>query len=184
LIEKDKIRKEILAKLRSQGARERDLYSEAIKRRLFEDKDFQCAKTIMFYLSKDYEVNTWSMVEEALKLGKRVVVPVTDTQTKGLILSEITDLGNQLQQGPYGIYEPKKECKKIVHTKNIDMVIVPGVAFDKKKNRIGHGGGYFDRFLKNLPKTIPTVGLAFKFQVIERIKTLSWDIPVTKIITT
>ena len=63
------------------------------------------------------------------------------------------------------------------------MVIVPGIAFDKDGNRIGHGGGYFDRFLKNLPKKIPTIGLAFKFQLIERIKTLHWDVPVTEVIT-
>jgi len=108
---------------------------------------------------------------------------VTDVQKKELILSEVADLKKQLQRGPYGIYEPKKEYRKTVHIKNIDTVIVPGVAFDKDNNRIGHGGGYFDKFLKNLPDKIPTIGLAFKLQIVDRIKTLSWDIPVTKIIT-
>ncbi|NQT95191.1 MAG: 5-formyltetrahydrofolate cyclo-ligase [Candidatus Omnitrophica bacterium] len=181
--EKDKIRKEILAKLRSLDEKERSISCIEIKGRLFVDNDFKKAESIMFYISKDYEVDTWSMIEDALKLGKRIIVPVTDVAKKSLILSEITGLKGQLQKGPYGIYEPKKESMKAVKIEDIDMVVVPGIAFDKKGNRIGHGGGYFDRFLKNLPKKIPTIGLAFSCQIVDRIKTLSWDIPVTKVIT-
>ncbi|MFC1807501.1 5-formyltetrahydrofolate cyclo-ligase [Candidatus Omnitrophota bacterium] len=181
--EKDDIRRNVLAKLRSKSNEERYRESQEIKRRLFVDKDFQIAKFIMFYVSKSYEVDTSSMIEEALGLGKRVIVPVTDTKEKRLILSEIRDPKRELQEGPYGIYEPKKEYMRAVKIEDIDVVVVPGVAFDKKGNRIGHGGGYFDRFLKNLSKTIPTIGLAFTSQLLERIKTLPWDIPVTRVIT-
>lgn len=183
LEEKDKIRREILAKLRSQDMRERNRRSQQIKRGLFKDRSFQTAESIMFYVSKDYEVNTRDMIEEALELGKRVIVPVTKPHKKRLILSEITDSKRQFHKGPFGIDEPNTEYIKTVPVKDIDMVVVPGIAFDKKGNRIGHGVGYFDRFLKSLPKKIPTVGLAFKFQLIKRIKTLPWDVPVTKVIT-
>lgn len=183
LDEKDKIRREILIKLRSQDIMERNRRSQEIKRGLFKDKSFQTAKSIMFYVSKDYEVNTRDMIEEALRLGKRVIVPVTKPLKKRLILSEITDPKRQFHRGPFRIDEPKTEHIKAVSIKDVDMVIVPGVAFDKKGNRIGHGVGYFDRFLKSLPKKIPTVGLAFKFQLVKRIKTLPWDVAVTKVIT-
>lgn len=180
--DKNRIRRSILAKLRSQNKRERLVKSQEIKRRLFEDSNFQSAKSVMFYVAKEYEVDTAAMIEEAIKLGKRVIVPVTKTHEKSLIPSEISDPKAQLRKGAFGIYEPKKENIKAVKIKNIDMVVVPGIAFDKKGNRIGHGKGYFDKFLKNLPKNIPAIGLAFKFQIVERIKTLSWDVPVTKII--
>ncbi|MFH1867845.1 MAG: 5-formyltetrahydrofolate cyclo-ligase [Candidatus Omnitrophota bacterium] len=180
---KRSIRGSILDKLRSQSKEERSKASQEIKRRLFKDRSFQSAKNIMFYVSLDYEVDTSDMIKEAIKIGKRVIVPMTDNSRKRLIPSEITDPKKQLRKGPLGIYEPKKEYIKAVKAEDIDMIIVPGVAFDKKGNRIGHGGGYFDIFLKNLPKKIPTVGLAFKIQLLNRIKTLSWDIPVTKVIT-
>lgn len=183
LEEKDKIRREILARLRSQDIRERNRKSLKIKRRLFKEKVFEKAESIMFYVSKDYEVNTRDMIEEAFRLGKRVIVPVTRPRKKRLILSEITDSKRQLEKGPFGIDQPKAEYIRAVTLRDIDMVIVPGVAFDKKGNRIGHGLGYFDRFLKSLPKKTPTIGLAFKFQLIERIKTLPWDVSVTKVIT-
>jgi 5-formyltetrahydrofolate cyclo-ligase len=181
--EKESIRTEMLAKLRSQDLGERNIKSHEIKRRLFTDRYFQAAKSVMFYISLDYEVNTRDMIEEALKSGKRVIVPVTKTSEKRLILSEITDPGNQLHKGAFGIDEPKREYIKAVPAETIDVVIVPGVAFDREGNRIGHGKGYFDRFLKDLPKKIPTIGLAFSFQLIDRIKALPWDVPVTKVIT-
>jgi len=181
--EKDKIRKDILAILRSQKDSERAIKSEQIKRRLFQDKSFQQAEFIMFYIAKSYEVDTIGMIEEALGSGKRVVIPVTKTHEKSLTLSEIKDPKRGLTKGPFGIYEPKREYMKAVDPKDIDVVIVPGVAFDKEGNRIGHGQGYFDRFLKNLPSEIPTIGLAFKLQLVRKISTFSWDIPVTKLIT-
>lgn len=183
MAEKAEIRREILEKLRSQDSQTRSIKSQQIKRRLFEDSSFQAAKSVMFYVAKSYEVDTKDMIEEAITIGKKVIIPVTETQKKRLIPSEIKNPKEELIKGAFGIYEPKKEYMRVVDTKDIDMVIVPGVVFDKKGNRIGHGQGYFDRFLKDLPKRLPAIGLAFKFQLVERIKTLSWDIPVTKVIT-
>ncbi|MFH1645495.1 MAG: 5-formyltetrahydrofolate cyclo-ligase [Candidatus Omnitrophota bacterium] len=183
MIEKCEKRAKILEILRLRTSEERSLESEKIKEKLFEDKDFQAAKTIMFYVSKDYEVNTWSMIQEAIELGKRVVLPATDTKEKKLIVSEIKDLSTQLYKGAFGIYEPKKEYIETVAVNDIDIIIVPGIAFDKEGNRIGHGGGYFDRFLHTLPRSILTIGLAFKCQILESINTLPWDIPVARLIT-
>lgn len=183
LEEKNRIRRDILERLRLQDDYERRTKSERIKRRLFQDKSFQQAESVMFYVAKSYEVDTMDMIEEALGLGKKVVIPVTQTHKKSLIPSEIRDPKEELARGPFGIYEPKKDHIKTVDPKDIDAVIVPGVAFDKKGNRIGHGQGYFDRFLKTLPSKTPTIGLAFKLQLVKRIRALAWDVPVTKVIT-
>ena len=180
---KQKIRKEILTRLRSQDSGERLIKSSKIKEQLFKDEYFKRAESVMFYVSKEYEVDTEAMIEEALAIGKRVMVPVTETRTKNLIPSEIKDPKSQFCKGPFGIHEPKKEHIKKADLDKIDLIIVPGVAFDKHGNRLGHGEGYFDRFLKSLPKKVPAIGLAYDFQLVERIETLSWDIPVTKVIT-
>jgi len=180
---KDQIRKEILVKLRLQDQLERITRSKDIKRRLFQESSFKSANSIMFYMAKSYEVDTKAMIDEALTIGKKVIIPVTDTQEKRLIPSEIKDPQTELIKGPFGIYEPKKETMNAVKTDDIEVVIVPGIAFDAKGNRIGHGEGYFDRFLKYLPKSTPTIGLGFIFQLVDKIDTLSWDIPVAKVIT-
>ena len=183
LEEKKRIRQDMLAKLHSQKLEERVFKSQEIKRRLFQDSLFKGSRTIMLYVSKDYEVDTRGMIEEAFKTGKKIVVPLTDPIKKRLIPAEIIDREAPFEKGPYGIDEPEKAHTKAVNLMDIDMIIVPGIAFDRDGNRIGHGGGYFDRFLKDLPKDIPTVGLAFKFQLLQRIKTLLWDIPVSRVIT-
>jgi 5-formyltetrahydrofolate cyclo-ligase len=181
--DKVKTRRTVLTMLRLQDEAERIAKSDKIKRRLFKERCFKNAKAIMFYVSKSYEVDTSCMIEEALKKGKRVIVPVTKPKEKQLIPSEIRYPDKDLAEGLFGIREPKKECIKTVDIKDIDMVVVPGVAFDNKGNRIGHGQGYFDRFLRHLPKKTPAIGLAFKLQLVRRIKVLPWDIPVTKVIT-
>jgi 5-formyltetrahydrofolate cyclo-ligase len=180
---KARIRKDMLTRLRQHTKKQRTAKSDKIKRRLFKEKYFKQAATIMCYVSKPYEVDTYPIIEGVLKSGKRLIVPVTKTQEKILIPSEISDLQKDLEQGPFGICEPKKECMKTVDLKDIDLVLIPGIAFDRQGNRIGHGQGYFDRFLSNLPNKIPTIGLAFKLQLVSRINALPWDIPVTKLIT-
>jgi 5-formyltetrahydrofolate cyclo-ligase len=182
-VSKEKIRKQTLEKLRQLSGLERAVKSDKINRRLFKEQCFKRSKAIMCYVSKPYEVDTYPVMEEVLKLGKRLIIPVTKTQDKILIPAEISNPLKDLEKGAFGVYEPKRECMKTVDTNDIDMIVVPGIAFDKKGNRIGHGQGYFDRFLSNLPKKIPTLGLAFKLQLVKRINTLVWDIPVTKLIT-
>jgi 5-formyltetrahydrofolate cyclo-ligase len=153
--------------------------SELIKNRLFEMKDFQQALTILFYVSYDNEVYTRDMIKESIKLGKNVIVPKSDKENRKLILSKLNNW-EDLVKGAYGILEPK-EIDPISIDK-IDLIIVPGVGFDKQGRRIGHGKGYYDNLLRNSKKTIH-IGLAFEFQIVEKIPTEAHDVPVQKIIT-
>ncbi len=137
----------------------------------------------MFYVSLRDEVNTLTMIDEAIKTGKKVCVPVILREEKRLIAGEIKDRAMDLEKQHFGIYQPKEAHAKEVPLHNIDLVVVPGIAFDKDNVRLGRGHGYYDRFLSGLPGSTKTIGLAFDFQVVERLPKDSHDIPVWKTIT-
>ena len=181
IAEKDKIRKETLERLRSQSSFDRTKKSAEIKKKLFNDSAFKSSSSVMFYVSKDYEVDTNEMITEALK-QKRIIVPVTSVGEKRIIPSEVKNPEGELEKGPFGIKQPKKEYIRPVPVEDIDIVITPGVAFDESGNRIGHGAGFYDNFLKTLSPPTLTIGLAFSFQMVRKVPTLSRDIPVQRII--
>jgi 5-formyltetrahydrofolate cyclo-ligase len=138
----------------------------------------------MFYCSFDGEVETVSMMKQAKKIGKKIAVPVTIRKEKKIVPSIVNDLDQELTEGPYGIKQPKKTNQRSILTDDLDLVVVPGVAFDRHNNRLGRGQGYYDRFLKLLPPTTPTIGLAFDFQVFDRLPGLQpHDIPVSLVLT-
>jgi 5-formyltetrahydrofolate cyclo-ligase len=177
------IRDEILKLLRKQREESRQKKSSQIKKKLFSQPLFLQADTIMFYISKREEVDTTGMIEEALKKGKKVVVTMILANEKKRIPTQLIDPKKQLEKGPYGIYQPKKQFMRKIMLKTIDLIIVPGVAFDRRGNRLGRGGGYFDRFLAKLKKrNVPIIGLAFKFQILNKLPVFSHDIPVNKLI--
>ncbi|MFH2145051.1 MAG: 5-formyltetrahydrofolate cyclo-ligase [Candidatus Omnitrophota bacterium] len=177
---KSDIRKRILKKLKEQKEEVRQEKSRKIKKQLFLQPQFLQSDTVMFYISKDDEVDTAAMIRDALKMGKKVVVPVTMVKRKRIIPSQLKGDKTELGKGPYGIYQPKRPFIRKVLLQDIDLAVIPGVAFDKKGNRLGRGGGYFDRFLTKLKKKkIPVFGLAFKFQILKKLPVLPHDIPVT-----
>jgi len=175
---KRKIRSKLLLRLKIQKEENRNQKSQQVKEKLFRTKVFKRAKTVMFYIAFDGEVDTQEMIKEAHKLGKRVVVPIChkDRTIRPCILKE----GARLKRGFYGISEPTD--KKFVSLRTIDLVLVPGVAFDKKGNRLGRGKGYYDRFLKRIPENRPTLGLAFDFQILPFVPATNLDVSVKKTI--
>ncbi len=181
---KEEIRKEIFSKLKKQEKEERAHKSQIIKKKLFSSGKFKKARVMMIYVSRDEEVNTRGMIDDALKIGKRVVVPYSVSETKEIIASELIDAKKDLELGPYGIYQPGKGASfRKIPLDEIDLVIVPGVAFDEEKNRLGRGKGYYDRFLKKLPPGIETIGLCFDFQLVDYLPQDSHDFPVFRVIT-
>ena len=99
---------------------------------------------------------------------------------------EILDLEKETTKGSFGILEPINEVvedKRLIKPEEIDLVIVPGVAFDKNMNRIGFGGGFYDRYLSLLKSSCKKVGLAYQFQIVEKIETEEHDMKVDMIVT-
>lgn len=180
---KHTIRLKLLNRLKKQKEVERLKRSFAIQNKLFSLPQFKKAKKILFYLSFDGEVETFRMIDRAVLLGKKVAVPVINRNNKSLTASLFVDCKSQLEVGPYGIYQPKRECIRRIPLDKIDLIIVPAVAFDLKGNRLGRGQGYYDRMLQSLPKKIPTIGLAFNFQVLRSIPAVeSHDFPVDRVL--
>jgi 5-formyltetrahydrofolate cyclo-ligase len=173
------IRSKILLKLKTQKEEDQDRKSKVIANRLLRTQVFKKAKKVMFYIAFKGEVDTTEMIELAKKSGKIVTVPVCERNRMALMPC-ILDGHSGLRIGPYGVREPAE--KKHIRIRDLDLVIVPGVAFDKKGNRLGRGKGYYDRFLTRLPKKTSTIGLAFDFQILPSIPAKAHDVSVQKVI--
>jgi 5-formyltetrahydrofolate cyclo-ligase len=178
---KKKIRSTILNKRNSMLFSEVLEKSERIKEQVFHLDEFKEAKTILFYVSYDNEVYTHEMIKESLEVKKQVVVPKTDMNKRTILCSTLTKW-DDLLAGAYNILEPRQECLNEVSPESIDLIIMPGIAFDCQGNRIGHGMGYYDRLLKK-KMNAHRLGLAFEFQIVENIPTEPHDIKVEKIVT-
>lgn len=178
MLTKSQIRNKILLDLKTQKEEDRNRKSRIIKKKLFKTKEFIKAKRVMFYISFDGEVNTKEMIKEARSIGKIVCVPVC--KKNGTMRPATLDENSKLTKGPYGIYEPV--IKRFINLKDLELVIVPGLAFDKKGNRLGRGKGYYDRFLKKISKKTISIGLAFDFQILPSLPATTTDVNVDKVI--
>lgn len=183
VLNKKELRRLILSRRESLSTAEVEEKSRAITFRLLAMPVFQQAKTVMAYIQFRREVQTTAIIAAALQAGKRVAVPVTDTVGKRLIPSLLCDPERDLAPGAYGILEPKPEAIRPLVAGEIDLVLVPGVVFDLHCNRIGYGGGYYDRFLPSTGKNCCWLALAFELQLVERIPVEEFDLPVHMVVT-
>ena len=177
---KVKLRRELIKLKNNLSKSELLEKSNIIKKRLFEMNEFKQASTILFYISYDNEVHTHNMIKESMSNRKKIIVPITDKDNKKLLLSELKNW-NDLSHGAYNILEPRKECIIEVSLDSIDLILVPGIGFDKHGHRIGHGGGYYDKLLEN--STAQSIGLAFHLQILDKIYVEKHDVSIHKIIT-
>jgi len=160
----------------------------AIEDRLFSHSVFINAQSILMYVSFRSEVDTRKYLNDIIKLGKKLVLPLVDTRHKVLKLYEVTN-PNELTPGYMGILEPGILRYRRRSLKDIDLVIIPGTGFDPKGNRLGYGGGYYDKLLSMESREmanvehITTVALAFEEQIGEKIPSEPHDIKVDMIVT-
>jgi len=146
--------------------------------------EYAAARGVMFYIDVRTEVRTRHSLPAALGHGKRIVVPYCVERDLELFLLESMD---ELAVGMYKILEPKPELRKLpnkrVDVKELDLIMVPGVAFDRGGGRMGHGFGYYDKLLEHARPGTPLVALAFECQLFPEIPTQEHDIFMDKIIT-
>ncbi len=179
---KNALRQKLLLLLRNQKEDERFNKSRMIQQRLFATEEFQRSRRILFYASFDGEVETFAMMKQAQTLGKKIALPAVLKDQKKIIPSAVNNL-EALKKGPYGILQPNEDKQEPFAIKDLDLVIVPGLAFDRQNHRLGRGAGYYDRFLNEIPPATPTVGLAFDFQIVERLPDVaSHDRTVSRVI--
>ncbi len=177
---KDQIRKDILKKrgvLHSSGGHVKCI---SIMDRFLRLEEFNSAKCILFYASKGSEVHTDGIIQSALSLGKCVALPVTNKEAKALELYRIKSLAD-LSPGAFGIPEPPKKPEMKADPAKFDLVVVPGVSFDRRGHRIGHGMGYYDTLLPKMP--CRKIGLAYGMQIVEHVPNEPHDVAVDMIVT-
>ena len=180
---KEEIRRDILKKRHSLSKDYIKNKSQQIFLKLAESVEYINSRNIMFYVATRNEVQTEEMIKTSIKTGKNISVPIILPECINLAPSKILNFDVELEKGKKGILEPKKEYYRLFPPENIDLIIIPGVAFDLSGNRIGRGFGYYDNFLKKIRSSTKIIALAFEMQIVERIITDKNDIPVHKIIT-
>jgi 5-formyltetrahydrofolate cyclo-ligase len=146
--------------------------------------EYAAAKTVMFYVDVRAEVRTRNDLSTALASGKRIVVPYCVDGELELFHLESMD---ELETGMYRILEPKAELRNVpakrVEVEELDLIMVPGVAFDRRGARTGHGKGYYDKLLEHARPDTPLVALAFECQMFEEIPVAEHDVFMDKIVT-
>lgn len=180
--EKKKIRKTVLDMRNSLSGDEAVQKSEAIFERLCLLKQYAGADIIHVYMNYRNEVRTAKFIQRCLRDGKRVAVPRVEAG-HSLSAYEITDVEKDIIRGFKGIPEPARAALNKIRPEEIDMVVMPGVAFDRSKRRLGYGGGYYDRFLPLLRPDCVKVGVAYGFQLMEDVPAEEHDAPADIVIT-
>lgn len=183
--EKQMFRKKALGQRSAFTADEVKERSARIVETLMNLEQFGISRTVLCYNDFKNEVMTERFIQGCLQQGKRVAVPVISGEgrcVKKMLAAEIYSV-EELEPGFYGILEPRKDVLREIAPLEIDLVVVPGVAFDGAKNRMGYGAGYYDRFMKELRKDCLKVGVAFELQVYDRIPVEEHDVPLDMIIT-
>lgn len=164
----------------------KDELSRAICAKFVARPAYAAAKTVMWYVDAGSEVRTRHTLPEALTHGKRVVVPWCVVETNELELFLLEDM-SEMEVGAYKILEPKPELRKLtekrVRPEELDLVMVPGTAFDLRGGRMGQGKGYYDRLLANARPDAPLVALAFDCQIFDEIPVAPHDVFMDLVLT-
>lgn len=182
-MKKKVVRKNTLNIRSSLSSSEIEEKSEKIRKNLFALSLFKEAKLVLFYISLPEEVQTSGMLRDCLRGGRRVAVPTVNCAKRRIVPFEVKDPGFKLVCGPFDIPEPAKDDRYPVCLEEIDLVIVPGVAFDTRGGRVGFGGGFYDRLLNKLSSQARSIALAFECQIIDRVPREKHDILVDYIVT-
>ena len=172
----------MVRRLHQQREEERRRRSQRIWRKLFRLTAFRQARTIGCYVGLPYEVQTWQLIEQMLAKGKRVAVPWVQSASRRLTFSEDKNPAADLAPGAFRVWEPRPSARRPVKLRDVQCMIVPGLAFDRQGHRLGHGLGYFDRCLARLSDAVPTIGLAFRCQVLQQLPVASHDRAVSTVL--
>ncbi|HDR7634458.1 5-formyltetrahydrofolate cyclo-ligase [Bacillus mycoides] len=178
--EKLRLRKQIIEHMNSLSEERYTTLSEQIAASLYAQKEWVEAKTIGITLSMEHEVNTYPIIEKAWEEGKKVVVPKCNKGTRTMSFRKISNF-DQLETVYMNLREPIPALTEEVNADEIDLQIVPGVAYTERGERIGYGGGYYDRYLVHYKGK--ALSLAYSFQMVEHIPVEPFDKNVEKIIT-
>ncbi|MBN2224127.1 MAG: 5-formyltetrahydrofolate cyclo-ligase [Deltaproteobacteria bacterium] len=179
---KNEIRKEILARRLGLSDSQASFRSEAICRRIISDDIFITASVIGLYWPFRKEVLTQSLFRTAVSERKRVGFPLVRADDHTITYIAVDDPA-EMRTGTYGIVEPRFDVNRVIRPEELDLIIIPGVAFDRRGYRIGYGVGYFDRLLTGDAVTATRAAPAFDIQIVDRVPQKDHDRKVDIIFT-
>lgn len=154
---------------------------ERIRRRLADLPEWRDAATVLLFLSMPDEVDTLPIVRDALAAGKNVAVPKVDARRTVMDARVLRDLDRDVAPGVYGILEPV--VSEVVEPAAIDFCLVPARGFDRHGNRLGRGGGYYDRYMSHPDFRALRCGIAFAAQLLDDLPHDQTDLPVHLLVT-
>ena len=172
---KAELRKQVLQEMKAISQEHKQFIDQALTERLLQHPFYQEAKVIATYLSFSHEFQTQGLIEQALKDGKKLLIP--KTYPKGRMDFVVYD-PQQFVKTSFGLLEPQGNLE-VVEASQIDLIHVPGLAFTTKGYRIGYGGGYYDRYLEYF--TGHTLSTVYHYQVQDFIPE-KHDIPVQEVL--
>ena len=181
-------RRQLRARRRSLEPREREQRSAALSRHLFSQPLFRNSRHIAVYLPSDGEVETTAIIEHAWAMGKQVYLPVLVPFLHNRLWFTRYDADTPLVRNRFGIGEPRAVHRQRILTHALDLVLTPLVGFDAEGNRLGMGGGFYDRSFGFLGRRKHwrkprLVGLAYDFQQLPQLPAQPWDVPLTAVVT-
>jgi 5-formyltetrahydrofolate cyclo-ligase len=137
------------------------------------------------YLANDGELDTFALIDALWRLGKQVYLPVLHPVVPGYLIFVRYQRDTLLYPNKFGIPEPLPQCHQLLPLAQLDVIFTPLVAFDRAGNRLGMGGGFYDRTLSQLPQNTHcnVIGLAHDCQLVDAVPSEAWDIPLRQIIT-
>ncbi len=181
---KDKFREICLKRRKSLTEDEHKQKPARIAEHLFETEEFKKAQTVLMYAATKTEVQTEDCIKSILAKGKRVILPYCYPNSSQMGIAEIKDYSADLRVGEYKMLEPVDEIRNNFLKSDIQLVVCPGLGFDKNGARLGRGKGCYDAFLKELKEKAPIVGFAYKCQMLNEDLPFDYhDIPMDIIIT-
>ncbi|NQT36284.1 MAG: 5-formyltetrahydrofolate cyclo-ligase [Planctomycetes bacterium] len=173
-----------MARERRAAQGDKDLASRRIGRQLIDSAEYARAETVLFYVDADSEVRTRETIEATWARGKRVAVPYCVGNE--LRLFPLEDW-SELAPGIFGILEPRQALRDVagkrLDTAELDLIVVPGLAFDRCGGRLGQGKGYYDRLLSDAPSHTAAVGVAFQCQLLPEVPMQPHDVFLDQVIT-
>jgi 5-formyltetrahydrofolate cyclo-ligase len=177
---KTALRQSVRARLKAMTAEQRATASSLARTLLEMQTVWKRAKLIFFYAPLPEEMDIWPLVQDSLAAGKIVALPRFDTATQRYVACQVQDLAQDLGNGQFGIREPGGHCIAIPPNR-LDLVLVPGVAFDMQGRRLGRGKGFYDQLLASVRGT--TCGVAFDEQIVEAVPVQPHDVHLNCILT-
>jgi 5-formyltetrahydrofolate cyclo-ligase len=170
---KRRLRDQVRAALRRIPARERATFSAQARALLQSQPKWLAAQSILFFAPLPEELDVWPLLADALAAGKPVALPRFVDAAQGYEAFQVLDPATDLEQGKFGIREPRSQCPRFPSDR-LDLILVPGVAFDPQGGRLGRGQGYYDQLLAGLRGT--KCGVAFDQQVVHEIPLEKHDV--------